>query len=88
MSSVLVKTKKGGWASFAGHHSRAVIPQDEARANLLLASAAPDLLASLEEVTAELSQMHTHYHPACEGGCPTVEYIMRARKAMLKANGG
>lgn len=53
-----------------------------------LLGASPDLLASLEEVTAELSQMHSHYHPACEGGCPTVEYIMNARKAILKANGG
>lgn len=47
-----------------------------------------DLRAALEDVTAELSQLHSHYHPACEGGCPTVEYIMNARKAIFKANGG
>lgn len=57
-------------------------------ANARLIASAPDLLASLEEVTAKLSQIHNHYHPACEGGCPTVEYIMNARKAILKANGG
>ena len=87
MSSVLVRTKKGGWASLAGHHSGAVIPQEEARANLKLSASAPDLIARLEEVTAELSQMHNYYYPACEGGCPTAEYIIKARAAIAKATG-
>lgn len=62
-------------------------PMSREQRDALIASA-PELLAALEEVTAELSQLHSHYHPACEGGCPTVEYIMNARKAILKANGG
>lgn len=45
------------------------------------------LLISLQDVTAELSQLHSHHHPACEGGCPTVEYIMNARKVIAKAKG-
>jgi hypothetical protein len=60
----------------------------EQLANAQLIAAAPDLLAALENVTAELSQLHSHHHPACEGGCPTVEYIMRARQAIAQANGG
>lgn len=66
------------------HHAE----EENKLANARLIAAAPDLLAALEDVTAELSQLHSHYHPACEGGCPTVEYIMNARKAILKSNGG
>ena len=53
MSSVLVKNRKtGAWCKFAGYHDRAVLPQKEARANLRLAAAAPDLLAALQDVDA------------------------------------
>ena len=80
--------RKDWIAPFPGRAHHANWCADVVHPDMRLMASAPDLLASLEEVTAELSQMHTHYHPACEGGCPTVEYIMRARKAMLKANGG
>lgn len=60
------------------------MPREEMAA---LISEAPHLLSALEDVTAELSQLHSHHHPACEGGCPTVEYIMNARKVIAKAKG-
>ena len=53
MSSVLVKNRKtGAWCKFAGYHGRAVLPQKEARANLRLAAAAPELLEALQDVDA------------------------------------
>ncbi len=49
---------------------------------------APDLLEALENVTAELRQLHAHHYGKCEGGCPAETYIAQATEAIAKAKGG
>lgn len=62
------------------YHERNLVPEK-------IVAAAKDLLAALELVTMELKQMHAHYQPKCEGGCPSTEYIAQAEAAILKAGG-
>jgi hypothetical protein len=61
--------------------------EDEDEANADLIAAAPELLAALELVTMELQQIHSRHYSACDGGCPTDEYIKQANAAILRAKG-
>ena len=45
---------------------------DTEAANANLIAAAPELLA-------ELKAMHEHHHPDCQGGCPTLAIIAKAK---------
>ena len=84
MSSVLVKNRKtGAWCKFAGYHGRAVLPQKEARANLRLAAAAPDLLDALQRIEEywNQDQNETAMADACWHAINT------ARAAIARATG-
>lgn len=49
-----------------------------------LFAAAPELLASLEECSNELRQIHRHHYPGCGGGCPADAYLRRAEEVLAK----
>jgi hypothetical protein len=77
---------------FAGRNTHVAmvdtrLPADEVEANIRLIAAAPDLLAALRDAKVELEQMHAHYCKGCPGGCPTLEYIENAARAIAKAEG-
>lgn len=85
MSSVLVKNRKtGAWCKFAGYHGRAVLPQEEARANLRLAAAAPDLLEALQQYGIGFTDESS---ARAEFGDYAVDRELKRRAAIAKATG-
>lgn len=61
--------------------------ESEAEATLMLIQAAPDMLAALRAVTAELRQLHAHHYRDCTGDCPTHAVLHLADAAIAKAEG-
>lgn len=43
-----------------------------------------ELLGALKNVTMELTQLHAHHYPACDGGCPSDIYIAQANSLIAK----
>lgn len=81
MSSVLVKNEKtGAWCKFAGHHKNALLSKEEAKANLVLASAAPDLLDALQTLDSLWAENE-------KSGVDFAFAIEKARDAISKATG-
>lgn len=44
----------------------------------------PELIEAIKLCQRELSGMHSHHHPTCEGGCPFDEANKKAKSVILK----
>ncbi len=52
----------------------------------LLSGPVADCVVALQEVTAELQQLHAHHYQHCQGGCPAQSAIHMAQNALNDLN--